>query len=244
MTLGPFEHNAGTLQFPHHRVPARAAVATMPAGPASGAPLPVWVVPLLVSLFALSILMVGAFTWEWADARLQANWDPTPPAVSAAEARVTAEPTDPGALITLAHEYRRAGMLTEALESNRRALELDANEVAAHYNIGSILREMGDDTAAEVAFWDALEIDPVYASASIALGELYIDRGHYRSLLVAVTPAAKAHPEDGELQYLRAVGLEHTGKKREALDGYWRAMERAPGLADARAGYERLKGVR
>lgn len=204
---------------------------------------PAWLVPMLVLLIAAAVVMAGAIAIAYAEGVQQQHADPTRSAIVLRELQVREHPGDIGALLALEREYRSAGLLSKALETNERVLAIDARNTAARYNIGRIHEELGDEKAAEVAYWDVLEIDPGDPLAAKALGELYIRWGHYRSLLVAVRPAAAANPDDGELAYLQAIGDERIGRLKAARDGYWKAMTLAPRLAGAREGYLRVRDL-
>ncbi len=149
---------------------------------------------------------------------------------------------DPAVLVELGFEFRKRGLLDKALEAFQRALALDPRNVPALYHEASVLLEMGKPVKAEEVYWTVLEIEPTHAQTAKALGELYASRGQFRSLLVAVKPAAEANPALADLQYLLGLGLERAGDRRAAARAYWNALERDPSLTEAREGLDRVGG--
>lgn len=199
---------------------------------------PVWLVAVVIVLLILVIVLSGMIIQMKVE---QARSGKRDAAIMALEAQAR-ETDDPRVLLELGFEYRKAGLLDEALRANKRVIGLDPKNVAARYHVGTILLEMGEFKQAEASFWDALEIDPTHAMSAKALGELYASRAQYKSLLVAVAPAAEANPGLADLQYLLGLGRERTGDVDGAAQAYWNAIERDPGLAEAREGLKRVGG--
>ena len=84
------------------------------------------------------------------------------------------------------------------------------------------------------------EIEPAHTLAAKQLGEYYASLGHYRSILVAVEPAADERPEMADLQYLVGLAYENLDDPGRAEERYRAALEYAPDLDEARDGLERL----
>ena len=209
-----------------------AAPTSSPATPR----VPLWLAAFVVVLLVLVLVLAGILIRAKIDERGGGVGNAAIEALER-EARTS---DDPRVFLELGYEYRKAGLLDDALRANRRVLELDVRSVAAHYHIGSILLAQGDEDKAEESFWKGLEIDPTHAVTAKALGELYAARGEYRSLLVAVEPAAKASPELADLQYLLGLGLEKTGDTSGAAQAYRDALDRDSDLTQARAALDRL----
>lgn len=230
MTMPLFEQSAATVRAGRRATDPQIVTTRMPP----------WAMLLVVGLVVANVAMAATLV------RARPNPAEEPGAAYAnlksLEQKLEKSPNDPKILLQLGFEYRKAGMLGDALRVNRSLAEMDPNDVASRYNIGSVLLAMGDDKEAESALWDVLEIEPTHAMAAKSLGELYAKWGHYRSLLVAVEPAAVEHPELADLQYLWGLGKEKTGDLPGARRAYWLAMQRDSNLVAARAGYKRLGG--
>lgn len=200
---------------------------------------PTWLAFLVV---ALAVVVLGlAGTLIRAKTGTTRSASESYAAIDKLEADLKESPDNPQILVELGFEYRKAGMYDDALRVNRRVGELDPNDVASRYHVGAILAEMGETDQAEAALWDVLQIDPQHAMAAKALGELYAEQGQYKSMIVAVEPAALASPQLADLQYLLGLGREKTGDEAGAGRAYGLALERDPNLAEARAGLNRVR---
>lgn len=200
--------------------------------------IPSWVFGALALLVVMDVALAGILIRAKASDAKEVT--PAYASIDSLEGRLEKSPNDPRILQQLAFEYRKSGMLDDALRVNRQIADMDPNNTSSRFHIGSILSSMGDNKRAEIAYWDVLEIDPTHATAAQALGEIYLGRRQYKSLLVAIEPAAVDHPEIADLQYLWGIGKEKTGDVAGARRAYWLAMERDPSLAEARTAYDRL----
>lgn len=197
---------------------------------------PLWLALTNVLLLVLVLVLTGVLI----NIKVQDAREGTPDTAIQQLEREAKESESVETLLQLGFEYRKEGMLEDALRANRRIIEIDPKNVAARYHLGTILIELGRDKEAEQALWDGLEIDPTHAMTAKVLGELYASRGQFKSLLVAVEPAAEASPRLADLQYLLGLGREKTGDRDGAAQAYWDAVESDPGLQDARDGLDRV----
>ncbi len=156
------------------------------------------------------------------------------------ETELASDPDDIQARLALGYAYQQAGRLEEALAEYAAVLELVPTDTAALYNTGVIRRELGEDAEAEAVLWEVLEVNPEHVLAAKALGELYADRAHYRSLVEAVRPAAEANPSSADLQYLMGLAYENLGRIDWAAERYRLALTYYPDMPEAREGLERL----
>jgi tetratricopeptide (TPR) repeat protein len=69
--------------------------------------------------------------------------------------------------------YKRLGLLTEAIESYQRALEIERGDAEIYYNLAIALREEGEFRKSEAAYKTALIISPGFADAHYNLAVLY-----------------------------------------------------------------------
>lgn len=155
---------------------------------------------------------------------------------------VKAEPLDLDARLQLGYAYQLAGRYDNALKEYGFIIERDPKNTAALYNRGVSYLELDLQDKAEEAFWDVLEVRNDHALAAKQLGELYAERGQYKSLLKAVRPVVEAHPQMADLQYLTGLAYERTGHPDWALARYRLALEYSPDMPEAREGVVRLGG--
>lgn len=201
---------------------------------------PVWLA-VTVLVLLLGVVSLGA----WLVRGIFVNDAGTSPAaieIRQLEDRVDQDPRNMRALIELAFAYQEAARYQEALDAYDKVLEADPKETAALYNRGVIYLELNLDDKAEDALWDVLGVDATHALAASSLGEMYAEKGHYKSLVVAVRPAAEAHPEAADLQYLLGLAYEKTGHPAWAVERYRMALQRVPDMQRAREGLKRLGG--
>jgi tetratricopeptide (TPR) repeat protein len=76
--------------------------------------------------------------------------------------------------VMLGEDQRQAEKYSEAIQSFRRALELDPQVSGAHYGLGMTFRSLGDVLAARSEFELALKLNPDDALAHYLLGRLLI----------------------------------------------------------------------
>lgn len=77
------------------------------------------------------------------------------------------------ALVELALVYIQAGQADTAEVVLRRALDNDANNASAAYELGRLLQEQGNYVGAEQAYTQAIAANGSYMEAHLALGQLY-----------------------------------------------------------------------
>ena len=113
-----------------------------------------------------------------------------------------------------------------------------------HYMIG-ILRERGQDLdGAATSLERALQLNPSYAEAALALISVYEQRGQHersRELGARLLPAVASDGLDattrGKLSNLHAAlgdAYREVGDLREAIEEYRKALDRCPGFHDIR----------
>ena len=141
------------------------------------------------------------------------------------------------------HDFARGelanGRPAAAVSGLKKALALDANQVAAHNDLGVALKELMRIDEAEAAFRAALRIDPSYVQARRNLGELLHERGELeqaRQCFESVLSQAVG-PVPADI-YTRLGALRwKLGDTAGALDAFERSVASGPGLAQAEAYY-------
>ncbi len=149
--------------------------------------------------------------------------------------RVSANPSDPKTHLGLGYAYQSDGRYDKALEQYAIVLKSNPSDTAALYNTGNIYFKLGVNDRAEKSMWAVLDIDPTHELAAKALGDYYAGKKQYKSLIATVKPAAEAHPELADLQYLLGMAHEKLGDTADRLGVL-------PARAQVRAGPDRGPG--
>ena len=116
------------------------------------------------------------------------------------------------------------------------------SDIASLYNSGLVCLSLGKDDEGEARLGRVLELQPGHALASRGLAEHYADKADFAQVAAVAVPAADAHAQMADLQYLAGLGLEKTGQESAALDRYERALELVPDMADALDAAQRVGG--
>ena len=127
-----------------------------------------------------------------------------------------AGPTDAEAWFELACELE-ATDVEESLAAYRRTLELHADHPDAHLNLGRLLHERGELSAAERHYRHALRVAPGDSTAAFNLGVALEDLGRPDDALKAYRTAFESDPEYADAFYNAANLYEARGDKAEAL---------------------------
>ncbi len=192
---------------------------------------------LLVLVLLLAVTALGGFVLRGALVK-DTTVTRSGYAVSEWEAKVKAEPEDVESLLSLAYAYQQDGQYQKALDEYEQVLTRDPQNLAALYNKGAVLMELGDAKKAETAYWDTLKIAPDHALAAKALGELYLAQKHYKSALVAVDPVLETRADLADLQYISGFANEQLGNTEKAIERYKAAA--SFDLVEARDALRRL----
>ena len=81
-------------------------------------------------------------------------------------------------------------------------------------------------------------------AGGLPLRNYYLDAKQYTRLLRVVAPAAAAHPDLADLQYLAGAGFQWTGQTRRAKASYGRALALVPSMAEAKRALSSLDETR
>lgn len=200
---------------------------------------PMWLAALVLVLL-LAVVGLGGYVIRGLVSGQSRAATPQQLDVSTSAERVKKNPNDPQTHLALGYAYEVAGQYSKALAEYDAVLKLDPRNSAAFYNKGVVYLKLGQSKNAEQSWWQVLSVDKTQALAAKALGEYYAGKNQYKSLLVAVEPAADAHPEMADLQYLAGLGNEHIGKRDLAIQRYQLALKYSPDMAEALAGLKRL----
>jgi tetratricopeptide (TPR) repeat protein len=145
---------------------------------------------------------------------------------------------DPGTLafLPLAEVYRHEGRREAALRLCLRGLERHPTHVEAHYLLGLLYREGGEEVKA-FDEWDiALRLDPEHAGARREIGLLCAARGEWAAAARHLERAAQDAPADAEVQGALARARAEVGGSAPA--------EPAAGWDPAHAEFRAISGER
>lgn len=148
------------------------------------------------------------------------------------------------ALLPLGERQYRAQDYTGALDTYRRALDLDPNNPITHYRMGYIYTQSGKFDEADHHLTRSLELDPEFAPALATRGYVFrrmgerMDDGVDRDILFnrseehflkALRAFPKLVDEDGESWWGSLGGLyRRRGQTRQAIYAYERCTEVTP----------------
>jgi tetratricopeptide (TPR) repeat protein len=127
----------------------------------------------------------------------------------------------------------RAGDVTGAIESFRRAVEASPASAGARVNLAAALASAGENEASIEELRRALELDPENATALFNLGSLLLARGDLPGARAALEAAIERRPEDGEAHRLLADVARASGDWGAALELSARSIELEPEREEA-----------
>lgn len=131
------------------------------------------------------------------------------------ERATAAEPGNTDALNALGIAYARAGRPADALRAFGRVLEVDARDVLAHENIGTV-HLGGDLRAAAAAFTRALELSPTSSRAQAGLAVVALNEGRRDEAIARWKRAVELDPRNFDAMFNVATELVNAGRRAEA----------------------------
>ncbi len=113
----------------------------------------------------------------------------------------------------------------EAREAYRRAIELDLENAAAHTNLGRLLHEAGEVTAAEAHYRRALVIDASDLTAAFNLAVALEDAGRDEEAIAAYRRVLVSDPDFADAHY-NLARLYERGDRATAALRHWKAYRK------------------
>ena len=134
-----------------------------------------------------------------------------------------AEPRSRDALLGLGAISWKEGRIEEATQHYQRVLELEPRNTFAQAGLISIVGG-ADRQASESRLKQLIAREPS-AFLYFTLGNLYADQGQWPGAQQAYFQAYQQQPDSPDYAFNLAVGLEHLGQIRLALDYYRKALD-------------------
>ena len=134
-----------------------------------------------------------------------------------------AEPRSMDALLGLGAIALNAGQFDDASRYYQRVLELDPRNSYAQAGLISIVGG-ADPPASESRLKQLIARDPS-AFLYFSLGNLYAEQAQWPSAQQAYFQAYQMQPDNPDYAFNLAIGLEHLGQNRLALDYYRKALD-------------------
>lgn len=150
-------------------------------------------------------------------------------AVDLYEEVVRLQPGDPAPLVALGRLYVRAEQGSIAVETLRRAVQIDETRFDSWYNLATALHGYGDPNDAIDAYESALALNSENPDCHNALGVAFRERGDFAEAVHHGERAIKLHP--GAPEFLNNLGaaLILTARAGDAVEILERARSLNPG---------------
>ncbi|HYC04372.1 MAG TPA: hypothetical protein VED40_13840 [Azospirillaceae bacterium] len=129
-------------------------------------------------------------------------------------------PTACAPLLAFAEQMRRHGAVDLAERALRTATRLAPHEPMAPYRLGELLASAGRTAEAALHWRMALQREPAFADAAVALARLEARRGREGAAVELLCGTLRRRPADPQLRSALATLLQRRGRHREAL-GFW-----------------------
>lgn len=200
---------------------------------------PRWLTVSVLTLLAL-VIVLGVVVRTQLSARRAGEARLADPRVVVLDGLLREDSEDIDTRRQLAQVYVQQNRTGEALKQYKQILSREPDDIASLYNSGLIYLSSGKAKSGETALRRVLELEPTHVHASIALAEHFAVAGRVDEVVGVVKPAADAHDEIADLQYLVGLGYEETGDKAAAVKYYRRALRFVPSMEDARKALDRL----
>jgi tetratricopeptide (TPR) repeat protein len=134
-----------------------------------------------------------------------------------------ADPRNIDALLGLGAIASKEGRVEEAVTYYQRVMELEPRNAYAQAGLIAIMGG-ADPAASETRLRQLIAREPS-AFLYFTLGNLYADQGQWPGAQQAYFQAYQSQPDNPDYAFNLAVGLEHLGQIRQALDYYRKALD-------------------
>jgi len=149
-------------------------------------------------------------------------------ALEATEAVRASNPDVPDLLQEIGNAQLALGQAEQAVGTFQRLVRVRPDAAAAHFLLARALAYTGDESGVRSSLQQALERDPEYLPARLAMLRLLVREKSWDELASRLAPLQESHPEEPEV--LAATGALHIarGEHDEAARAYGAALEKRP----------------
>jgi len=123
---------------------------------------------------------------------------------------------------------QRAATLEDALDHLHAAAQGEPELAFLHVMIGEAHEELDQPAKADAAYRRAIEVDPSFVPAFVALGVLYVDYGYVNLGLVVLEVGTQINDSDARAFAGLGVGMAKLERHREAIAAFERALRLDP----------------
>ncbi|MDH5405514.1 MAG: sulfatase-like hydrolase/transferase [Candidatus Aminicenantes bacterium] len=128
--------------------------------------------------------------------------------------------------------YLQNGMLQQAEQELKRALEFNPKILEAHFNLGLVYKRLARYTEAIEAFKEVIRIKPDFADAYFHLGLAHGSLGRYNEEMEAMKSVVRIKPDYADAHYILALHYIRLGDRASALEEHEILKTLNPALAN------------
>jgi len=128
---------------------------------------------------------------------------------------------------------KKTGRASEAVFAGEKAVEINPEDVEAHYNLGNTLKALGRLDEAEASFRQAIALKPDFATAHSNLGNTLQELGRLDEAEASYTQAIALKPDFAAAHSNLGNTLKALGRLDEAEASYTQAIALKPDFAEA-----------
>lgn len=118
------------------------------------------------------------------------------------------------------------GNYEEALEYNRKAVELNPKCERYHYNTGELMKKLNRMDEAKKAFQKGIDANPERADGYRLLGEVHAETKDYNTATELYHKALSLNPDDGNIIYDMGLVCIERKEYEAAVECFTRAIEK------------------
>ena len=119
----------------------------------------------------------------------------------------------------------------EALSAFQKVVELMPDDPEAHFNLGVVLKNLGQLDQAVTSYQRAVQLKPDYAEAHSNLGSTLKDLGRLDDAVASYRRALKIKPDSADTYNNLGIALKGLGQLNDAIASYRKAVALKPDFA-------------